>query len=394
MRRLLILACAVVFLDVTFFAVLTPLLPDYKADFALSEGEVGVLAGAFAAGTMISALPAGWLAARVGPRKTLIAGLVGIGIFSPVFGLADNITVLNVSRFFQGASGALMWAGAVTWVVTASPRDRRGEMIGAVIAAAVVGELLGAPIGALAHEVGTEIVFSTVFVAAAILIVVAATIKDASEVARQPLREAVAAVRRSNVPRTVLVLAGPSLAFGFLVVVAPLRMDELGAGPWLIAGAFAVGSAVEAVAGPWIGRVSDRIGRTGPYLIGIGVMSTAIATIGIFDLLPVLAAAVVLCAFGAGLAFTPASTLVTDAATSSGLNQGYASGASNIAWGGGQMVGAVGGGFLAGAAGYLLPSLLTVGIILVVAAVARGTSQPLPSELSEETLTRLGRRSD
>ena len=377
MRRLLILACAVIFLDVTFFAVLTPLLPDYKRDFTLSDGEVGVLAGAFAAGTLVSALPAGWLAARVGPRKTMITGLVGIG----TFGLADNVILLDVSRFFQGASGALMWAGAVSWVVSASPRSRRGEVVGAVIAAAVIGELLGAPIGALAYEVGTEIVFGTVFFAAAILIVVASTIEDASEVARQPVRDAVAAIRRSNVPRLVLVLGGPSLAFGFLVVVAPLRKDELGAGPWLIAGAFVV----EAVAGPWIGRVSDRIGRIGPYLIGVGVIAVAITGIGVFNMLPVLAAAVVLCAFGAGLAFTPASTLVTDAATSSGLNQGYASGASNVAWGGGQMLGAVGGGFLAGAAGYLLPSLLTVGIILTVAIVASRTIQPMASELPDAT---------
>ncbi|MEX1219229.1 MAG: MFS transporter [Solirubrobacterales bacterium] len=383
MRRLLFLACAVVFLDVTFFAVLTPLLPDYKSDFSLSDGGVGVLAGAFAAGTLVVALPAGWLAARVGPRQTLIAGLVGIGIFSPVFGLADSIVLLDVSRFFQGASGALMWAGAISWVVSASPRSRRGEMVGAVIAAAVVGELLGAPIGALAHEIGTEIVFGTVFFAAAVLIAVATTIEDSSEVAKQPIREAVAAVRRSNVPRMVLVLGGPSLAFGFLVVAAPLRMDELGAGPWLIAGSFAVGSAVEAVAGPWIGRVSDRTGRTGPYLIGAAVIAVAITAVGVFNLLPLLAAAVVLCAFGAGLAFTPATTLVTDAATASGLNQGYASGASNVAWGGGQMIGAVGGGFLVGATGYLLPSLLTVGIILLVAVIARGTVQPMPSELPE-----------
>jgi MFS family permease len=162
-------------------------------------------------------------------------------------------------------------------------------------------------------------------------------------------------------------------------------MDELGAGPWLIAGAFVVGSAVEAVAGPWIGRVSDRIGRIGPYLIGVGVIAVAITGIGVFNMLPVLAAAVVLCAFGAGLAFTPASTLVTDAATSSGLNQGYASGASNVAWGGGQMLGAVGGGFLAGAAGYLLPSLLTVGIILIVAIIASRTIQPMASELPDAT---------
>lgn len=383
MRRLLILACAVVFLDVTFFAVLTPILADYKSDLGLSEGEAGILAGAFAAGTLVSALPAGWLAARIGPRRTMIAGLVGIGTFSPIFGFAENIWLLDASRFMQGASGALMWAGAVTWVVTASPKSRRGEMIGSIIAAAVVGELLGAPIGALAHEIGTGPVFATVFFLAAGLIAVALSIPDATNVVRQPVREAVAITRRSNIPRLVLVLAGPSLAFGFLVVVAPLKMDDLGAAPWLIAASFALGAAVEAIVGPWIGRISDRIGRMGPYMIGLAVMSVAITTIGIVDILPLLALGVVVCAFGAGLAFTPASTLVTDAATSSGLNQGYASGAANVAWGGGQMLGAVGGGFLAGAAGFLLPALVTVAIIGTVAMIARNTVQPMASEIAD-----------
>ncbi len=354
MRRLLTLACTAVFLEVTFFAVLTPLLPDYRSDFGLSEGAAGVLAGAFAAGALIFALPAGWLVARVGPRRVLITGLAGIGIFSPMFGWAENIVLLDVSRFFQGAAGAMMWAGAMSWVVTASPPGRRGEMVGMVIAAAVVGELLGAPIGALAHEIGTGPVFSLVFVAAAVLIAVALTIPDVSNLKRQPVREAIGVVRRSNVPRAVLLLAGPSLAFGFLVVVAPLRMDDLGAGPWAIAGAFAVGSLVEAGLGPYIGRKSDSTGRLGPYMIGMAVIAAAITAIGVFNVLSLLAAAVVLTAFGAGLAFTPASTLVTDAAASSGLNQGYASGASNVAWGGGQVLGAVGGGVLAGAAGYLL----------------------------------------
>jgi MFS family permease len=380
-RRLLALACTAVFLEVTFFAVLTPLLPDYRTTHDLSQGATGILAGAFAAGALIFALPAGWLAATVGPRKTLITGLVGIAIFSPTFGWAENIVLLDSSRFMQGAAGALMWAGAMSWVITASPPGRRGEMVGTVIAAAVVGELLGAPIGALAHEIGTGPVFSVVFFAAAGLITLALSLPEPAKLKRQPVRDAIAVARRSNVPRMVILLGGPSLAFGFLVVVAPLRMDDLGAGPWLIAGSFAVGSLVEAVLGPMIGRLSDRIGRTGPYLIGLGVMSVAIAGIGVFNVLPVLAAAVVMCAFGAGLAFTPASTLVADAAASSGLNQGYASGAANVAWGGGQMLGAVGGGFLAGAAGYLLPALVTVAIIAAVSMLARATVQPMASEI-------------
>jgi len=377
-RRLLFLACAVVFLDVTFFAVLTPLLPSYREELGIGEAAAGVLSGAFAAGTLVMALPAGWMAARWGSRRTVIIGLVGIGIFSPLFGFADSLVLLDVSRFLQGASGAMMWAGSISWVVSAAPRERRGEVIGTVIAAAVVGELFGAPLGALAHEIGTEFVFGTVFFLAAALIAVAMTIPPSSEMEGQPIRQAVQAIYGSNVQRAVLMLAAPSLAFGLVVVVAPLHMDDLGASPILIAAAFAAGALIEAIVGPLIGRYSDRAGRIAPFLIGLAVLGVAVIAIGFFDSLPLIVIAVILVAFGAGLAFTPASTLVTDFATAAGLNQGYASGASNVAWGGGQMVGAVGGGLLASATGYLIPCLVTAGVLALVATVTRGIdAQPL-----------------
>lgn len=381
MRRLLILACSVVFMETTFFAVLTPLLPSYREDLGLSDAAVGVLSGSFAAGTLVMAMPAGWIAAKYGPRRAMIMGVVGVGIFSTIFGFGDRIEVLDVARFLQGAFGALMWAGAISWVIAVAPRARRGQVMGTIIASAVVGEMLGSPIGALAYEVGTEIVFSAVLVMAAIITTVAMTIPPVSEVEGQPIEDALRAAKRARLARTALVLAGPSAAFGMVVVIGPLRLDDLGATPWMIAAAFAGGSLVEAIIGPWVGKVSDRIGRRLPYVIGLVVMAVAIAVVGLFSVLPMLLAGVLLVAFGAGLAFTPASTLITDAATNAGLNQGYAAGAANVAWGGGQMVGAVGAGFLAGVAGYALPTLVMIAVLGVIWVIVRPiTAQRLPEE--------------
>ncbi|HRV59979.1 MAG: MFS transporter [Solirubrobacterales bacterium] len=371
MRRLLLLACAVVFLDVTFFSVLTPLLPSYQSDHHLSDGGAGLLAGSFAAGALFFAIPAGWLVASAGARKTVIVGLVAIGICSPLFGFAEQIVVLDLLRFLQGGAGALMWSGAIAWVVVASPTAQRGQMIGIVIAAAVTGELLGAPLGAIAHAVGTEIVFSTVFFAAAVLIVLAMAIPGPADVESQPLAEAWRRIRRSDVPSGLLMLAAPSVAFGLAVVIGPLHMDKLGASPFLIAAAFASGSVIEAVIGPVIGRVSDRVGRTLPYLVGVAAMAVAVIGLGAFGVLPLMFVTVMVMAFGAGLAFTPASTLVTDHATAAGVNQGYASGTSNMAWGGGQMLGAIGGGALAAVSGYLLPCLIAALLLVAVGIVAR-----------------------
>ena len=380
MRRLLVLACSVVFMETTFFAVLTPLLPSYRDELGLSDAAVGVLSGSFAAGAVVLALPAGWIAARYGPRRATIIGLVGVGLFSTIFGWTDSIALLDGARFLQGAFGALMWAGAISWVISAAPRERRGQVMGTVIAAAVVGEMLGSPIGAVAHEVGTGPVFSAVLVLAVAIALFAMTIPSVAEVEGQEVGDAVKAARRARLTRTVLVLAGPSAAFGMIVVLGPLRLDDLGATPWMIAGAFAGGSLIEAIVGPFVGRFSDRVGRKVPYLAGLVVMSAAIAVVGFFEVLPMLLFGVVLVAFGAGLAFTPASTLITDRATAAGLNQGYAAGSANVAWGGGQMVGAVGAGYLAGVAGYALPAVVMIVLLGVVWVLVRPIADPRPTE--------------
>jgi len=197
------------------------------------------------------------------------------------------------------------------------------------------------------------------------------------------VRDAIAVVRRAQLGKTLVVLAGPSAAFGLVVVLGPLRLDDLGATPWMIAAAFVTGSLTEAIVGPIIGRVSDRVGRKIPYLFGLLVMAVAIAILGLFQPLALILVSVVLIAFGAGLAFTPATALITDLATSAGLNQGYASGGANVGWAGGQMIGAFGGGLLAGAYGYLLPALLTVVVLGLTALVARRTEEPRPGSLSE-----------
>ena len=116
-------------------------------------------------------------------------------------------------------------------------------------------------------------------------------------------------LRRDYTKRLILAVIGSVLAFGLAVVIGPLHMDKLGASPFLIAAAFASGSVIEAVIGPVIGRVSDRVGRTLPYLVGVAAMAVAVIGLGAFGVLPLMFVTVMVMAFGAGLAFTPASSL-------------------------------------------------------------------------------------
>jgi MFS family permease len=72
---------------------------------------------------------------------------------------------------------------------------------------------------------------------------------------------------------------------------------------------------------------------------------------------------------GAGLCFTPALAMLSDAAEASRLHQGLAAGMINIAWAAGQVLGSMGGGAAASAAGDALPCVV-VAAVLVGTAVA------------------------
>lgn len=369
MKRLLAVCCAVIFLDAAFFAALAPILPEFKREFALTTTEAGILSGSYAAGILLLALPGGWFAARFGPKPAVLVGLVGMGVFSAIFGFADSFGLLSASRFLQGAGGALMWAGAMSWVIRAGPAERRGALVGTLVAAATVGEMLGAPIGAVAGYVGRGPVFVGVSVLAALLLLAAFSLEGIRPGPQQALSSVARAVRRSHLLPAMLLVGAAAFAFGLVTVVAPLRLDELGAGAALIAAAFACGSIVETFVGPGIGRISDRIGRARPYQLGAAIGAVAILALSTLDTKPAVVAGLVVFAFAAALAFTPSIALAADSATNAGIDQGFASGLTNVAFGGGQMLGAVGGGALA-AMGYLLPALVTVAFLAAAGIVA------------------------
>src|SRR5215218_2027235 len=134
MGRLLVLASAMIFFDVAFFAAIAPLLPAYVDDLGLSKAQAGVLSAAYAAGTLAASLPAGYVASRVGPRRSVICGLLLLGVSSLLFGQVDQIALLDATRFTQGVAGALIWSGAMTWLITTAPEESRGSVIGTALA--------------------------------------------------------------------------------------------------------------------------------------------------------------------------------------------------------------------------------------------------------------------
>ncbi|HKH65367.1 MAG TPA: MFS transporter [Solirubrobacterales bacterium] len=364
MRRLLFLTSAMIFFDVAFFAAIAPLLPDYVDDLGLSKADAGILSAAYAAGTLVGSLPAGFVASRVGPKRTVIAGLLLLGCASFVFGFAHDISLLDGTRFVQGIAGALIWSGALTWLITASPEEKRGSVIGAALGTAVAGALLGPALGAIAASVGTEIVFSSVLVLTIGLSIAAARLPETRAPERQGLREVMETMISRPVVEAAAFVGVPSLMFGAIEVLVPLRIDELGGGHGLIAGGFIGGAALEAMLAPMAGRISDRVGRRLPYVTGLSICAVSMIGVAVAATLGGILAALIVTSLGAGLCFAPALTLISDVAEASSLHQGFAAGLSNMAWASGQVVGGIGGGVVANFTGNVAPSL-AISLLLV-----------------------------
>src|SRR3954453_23451302 len=269
MRRLLLLASIIVLVDTSFYAAITPLLPDLTEQFGLSKTGAGLLAAAYPIGTFAGGLPGGWMAAKIGVKPTVLFGLVLMTVTSVVIAFAGSILMLDVARFVQGFGSAAGWAGAMAWVAGAAPREKRGQMIGSVMGAAIAGALLGPVIGVGASVLGFEVVFCGVGAVGLGLIAWTLRTPGGKPLGDGSLRGLAGALHNPEVRTGLLLVTIPGLLFGTMSVLGPLELDHLGASSAAIGATWLFAAGFEALVSPLAGRFSDRHGRMAPLLGGL-----------------------------------------------------------------------------------------------------------------------------
>jgi MFS family permease len=349
MRRLFWLVAAVVLVDTMFFAAVAPLLPHYSDELDLTKTGAGILTAAYPAGTFVGALPSGWLAARWGVKPTLLLGLAMLGLASISFAFAGNIVVLDTARFIQGVGGACMWAAGMAWLMSAAPVERRGELIGAALSAAIVGVLLGPVLGGAATLLSPEAVFSSVAVVAAGLAAWAWTMPGVEPEESPGIGAMLRALARPAVLIGFWIFTLPALFSGVVEVLVPLRLDDLGVAGATIGLVFLLSAAVEAVVSPIAGRFSDRAGRMAPIRVGL-IGAVVMAIVLPLPRTAVLVGLCVMLTFVALATFwAPGMAMLSDAAEDAGLDQALAFAISNLAWALGHVFGAGVGGAVADA---------------------------------------------
>jgi len=371
MRRLLFLASAVVFVDTAFYAAITPLLPHYVDTLGISKSAAGVLSATYPAGTLLGSLPGGYLAARAGVRPTTLIGLATMSAASVAFAFGGNVVVLDAARFVQGIGGAMTWAGAFGWLIGEAPRERRGALIGTAMSAAIVGALFGPVLGAAADVIGPEPAFSAVGAAGVALMAWALRTPARAPTMPPRAQDLLEAVRDSEVVRGIWLMTIPGLLFGTIGVLAPLRMDELGAGAVAIAACFLAAAGLEAFVTPIAGRVSDRRGRLVPAMAGLAGGALMMVLMPWPQAAWLLGALIVVGDPVIGVLWAPAIAIISDGAERHGIEQAIGFSLVNVAWAIGQTAGAAGSARLAELSSDKVPYLLLAATCVVTVAAVR-----------------------
>lgn len=308
-RQLMILI-AVAFVDMIGFMLVLPVLPFYALRMQATPVQVGWIFAAFSIAQLLSAPVWGRVSDRYGRRPALLIGLGASAIAYVVFGFADTLLLLFLSRFVQGAGGGTTGVAQAYVADTVRPSDR-ARALGWLSSASSAGVIVGPIIGTFAARLGTE---APGLIAAALCIVNALFAWKWLPESRVHAGDQPAAARRhiwaptlqalvtprAPVSRLIWIYGVGMLAFSSLTSILPLyleaefRVDERSFGLFLTY--FGVLSIVMRIV--LLGPIVDRIGerwtmRLGCLILIAGFLLYPAATslwvlaIGVMPLVPI-----------------------------------------------------------------------------------------------------------
>jgi len=259
-------------------ALVIPLLPFIRNEFALDYTRSGLILSAFAVSYGLGQLPAGWLADHIGPRILITVGISGVALSGLLVGLSQTYIMMIAFLVLMGLTGGGYHPSAVPLISTSvEPKNRgralglhqiggsasyflvpliaaaiatawgwRGSFIALAVPAIVFGIVFYVLLGRLAHPMKAEYRITS----------------SDNDAPSSPKRW------RHLVPFIVLITFTAAVLFSAIAFIPLFLVDHFGIGE----GKAATSLALFYSAGLWMsplgGYLSDRLGRL-PVILGV-----------------------------------------------------------------------------------------------------------------------------
>lgn len=369
----LVVLLITIFIDVTGFGMVLPLLPYYAVTFGVGSTALGVLVASFALMQFISSPILGQLSDKVGRRPILLVSILTSVASFAFFALATSFWGLLLSRVVAGLATEISVAQAYIADIT-EVRDRAKGMgrVGAVHGA---GFIIGPALGGVLSPYGFT---AAGWVAALLALVNLGFVffflpesldprqKDEGSQTRVGILASLRrALSRPWMGSVLLIFFIVSFAFSAFPVIMPLfAMTFFGLGSVEMSFFFVYTGLVQIVfQGIVVGSIASRIGEAKMIAVGLTVMTIGVLLLVFFPSLVMFLVLITITFLGIGLLNTAIPSYISKITpvTERGGVMGVTQSVSSIA--------RVPGPLVAGAvfeyAGVLAPFLLSAVLLMV-----------------------------
>src|SRR5690349_22005333 len=163
----LMVLMATAFLDMVGLLIVVPILPFYARRLGGEGFDIGavhfgigsvvaLLVSTFTVAQLVSAPIWGRFSDRFGRRPALLVALGASAVAYVIFGFADSLAMLFISRIVQGAGGGTV--GVIqAYVADSVEPDQRARGLGWLSAATNLGVALGPVLGTFAITIGNKV---------------------------------------------------------------------------------------------------------------------------------------------------------------------------------------------------------------------------------------------
>jgi multidrug resistance protein len=387
----LIVLFVTAFVDMVGTAMILPLLPYYAQTFGVNAATVGILVSAFSLSQLACAPLWGRMSDRFGRRPAILAGLAITAVAYVLFGLAESVGALLLSRIVQGLGGGTI--GVVqAYVADASPPDERTKSMGWLSAVTSFGAVVGPAFGSVTVSIGGRA--GPGFAAAGLALIVAvfawrylresltATITAEHPTVRtHTSRTAFTAMftqRSDPATRLIWIYAVAIGAFYGTVPTMPLLFsDRLGITEqtigYVIVYLGGMGVIVRALI---LGRAVDRLGEERLSRLGIVLLSIGLALVGATTNYPTLVLALTLMPLGTAFLFPCLSGQLSRIV--SRRERGFYMGIQHMFGGASRVAFPIGAGIAMDQLGLGVPFFVAAGLVIALLPLTRIPSAAQP----------------
>ena len=271
-------ACVISFMGI---GLVDPILPAISHELNASPSEVTLLFTSYLVVTAVAMLITNWVSSRLGAKKTLIAGLILIVVFSALAGASPSISYIIGFRAGWGVGNALFIATSLAVIVASASGGFAGAIVLYETALGVgiaIGPLLGGTLGEISWR---GPFFGVAFLMAGALV---ATVVLVEPTPKPPTKTGLSAPLRALRHRGLLTMSLTALCYnwGFFTVLgyapfpmnlSPIRLGLVFTGWGIFVAIFAVFGAP---------RLQARLGIARTMYLNLAAFSIVVLVIAIW----------------------------------------------------------------------------------------------------------------